>query len=109
MLPISKGSRVRMSKLGAVRCPRIADKHGIVVGGGYYNTVIRVLFDNSRSPVSLHRDYLEKVPAGSERCQPGVGGIESAALSEATSCVVVGVGASISDTPCGSVTGRLIP
>jgi hypothetical protein len=107
MSPISKGSRVRMSKLGAVRCPRIADKHGIVVGGGYYNTVIRVLFDNSRSPVSLHRDYLEKVPAGSERS--GVGGIECAALSEATSRVVVGVGASISDTPCGSVTGRLVP
>jgi len=61
MSPISKGERVRMSKLGAERCPRIADKHGTVVGGGYYNTVIRVLFDDSKSPVSLHRDYLEKV------------------------------------------------
>jgi hypothetical protein len=61
MLPISKGARVRISKLGAERCPRIADKQGIVVGGGYYSSVIRVLFDDSRAPVSLNRNYLEEV------------------------------------------------
>jgi hypothetical protein len=66
MSRISKGTRVRMSKLGAERCPRIADKHGVVVGGGYYDTVVRVLFDSSRSPVSLHRDYLENARTGSQ-------------------------------------------
>jgi hypothetical protein len=84
MSPISKGLRVRMSKLGAERCPRIADKHGTVVGGGCYNTVIRVLFDDSKSPVSLHKDYLEKVVTGSEqRHSLGAGGIEGGAAREA--------------------------
>jgi hypothetical protein len=72
-----------MSKRGAERCPRIADKHGTVVGGGYYNTVIRVLFDDSKSPVSLHRNYLEKVlPGSNERCSLEVGGIEVDAARE---------------------------
>ncbi len=61
MLSLSRGERVRMSKLGAARCPRIAGKSGVVIGTGHYPDVIRVLFDNSKSPVSLHKKYLEKV------------------------------------------------
>lgn len=84
MLPISKGARVRMSKLGAERCPRIADKHGTVVGGGYYSTVIRVVFDAAKSPVSLHRDYLEEILSGpTQRSSVEVGCIEGGAAREA--------------------------
>jgi hypothetical protein len=50
-----------MSALGAARSPRLAKKEGIVVGGSRLNSSIRVLFDGSKSPTSLHRDYVEQV------------------------------------------------
>jgi hypothetical protein len=62
MMPsIAMGSRVRMSALGAERCPRIADKEGIIVGEGRYSNSLRILFDGSKLPVSLHRDYIEQI------------------------------------------------
>ena len=62
MMPsIAIGSRVRMSALGAERCPRIADKEGIIVGEGRYSNSLRILFDGSKLPVSLHRDYIEQI------------------------------------------------
>jgi hypothetical protein len=65
MLPsIAMGSRVRMSALGAARCPRIADKEGILVGEGRYSNSLRVLVDGSKLPVSLHRDYIEQITPG---------------------------------------------
>jgi hypothetical protein len=57
---ISVGSRVKLSVLGAARCPRIAEKQGVVVGVGRYSKSLRVLLDGSKLPVSLHRDYLEQ-------------------------------------------------
>jgi len=65
MMPsIAIGSRVRMSALGAARCPRIADKEGIIVGEGRYSNSLRILFDGSKLPVSLHRDYIEQITPG---------------------------------------------
>ena len=65
MMPsIAIGSRVRMSALGAARCPRIADKEGIIVGEGRYSNSLRILFDGSKLPVSLHRDYIEQIMHG---------------------------------------------
>jgi hypothetical protein len=59
-LEIAIGPRVKMSGLGAVRCPRLADRTGIVVGsGGRYSASLRVLFDGNKSAVTLHRDYVE--------------------------------------------------
>jgi len=55
---------VRMSALGAARCPRIADKEGIIVGEGRYSNSLRILFDGSKLPVSLHRDYIEQIMHG---------------------------------------------
>jgi hypothetical protein len=39
---------VRMCALGAARCPRIADKEGIIVGEGRYSNSLRILFDGSK-------------------------------------------------------------
>ena len=64
MPSIAIGSRVRMSALGAARCPRIADKEGIIVGEGRYSNSLRILFDGSKLPVSLHRDYIEQITPG---------------------------------------------
>jgi len=62
MMPsIAIGLRVRMSALGAARCPRLADKEGIIVGEGRYSNSLRILFDGSKLPVSLHRDDIEQI------------------------------------------------
>jgi hypothetical protein len=51
-----------MSGLGAARCPRFAERKGVVIGRVRHNSSIRVLFDGYKSPVSLHRDYIEQIP-----------------------------------------------
>jgi len=58
---IAIGDRVKMSPLGAARCPSLADKEGVVVGGGQYQGTIRIIFDGFKSPTSLHRGYTELV------------------------------------------------
>ena len=58
-------TRIRMSSLGAVRCPNLAGREGVVVGAGRYHSTVRVLFDGFKSPTSLHRTYVEAV-AGKE-------------------------------------------
>jgi hypothetical protein len=58
---ITKGDRVKLSPLGAARCPGLADKEGVVVGGGRYPNTARVIFDGFKTPTSLHRDYVEPV------------------------------------------------
>jgi hypothetical protein len=64
---IAIGARFRMSALGAARCPRLAKKEGNIVGASRLNSSIRVLFDGSKSPISLHRDYVEQlIPNRSE-------------------------------------------
>jgi hypothetical protein len=62
-LPIAIGARFRMSALGAARSPRLAEKQGIIVGGSRLNSSVRVLFDTYKSPISLHRDYIEHMGA----------------------------------------------
>ena len=59
--PIAVGARFRMSALGAARSPRLAKKEGIIVGCSRLNCSIRVLFNGSKSPMSLHRDYVEQL------------------------------------------------
>jgi hypothetical protein len=55
---IAAGVRFEISKLGSVRCPRLAGKVGTVVELGRQNTGITVLFDGSTRPTCLHRDYI---------------------------------------------------
>ena len=60
-IDIRRGDRVRLSPLGAARCPRLADKEGVIVGVGRYQSTVRIIFDGLKSPTSLHRDYVEPV------------------------------------------------
>jgi len=57
----SVGDRVQMSALGASRCPRLVDKTGTIVGRSIYVNCARVLLDGSKSPISVHCDYLDAV------------------------------------------------
>ena len=54
-------TRIRMSTLGAARCPNLAGREGVVVGTGRYRSTVRVMFDGFRSATSLHGTYIEPV------------------------------------------------
>ena len=55
----SLGDRVRLSALGATRCPRLAGKTGTVVGRSIYVSSVAVLLDGNKSPRTIHGAYLE--------------------------------------------------
>jgi hypothetical protein len=61
--PIAIGSRFRMSARGAARSPRTADKEGVIVGGGRHSNSVRAPLDGHKSPITLHRDYIEQIPS----------------------------------------------
>lgn len=54
------GDRVRLSQLGRQRMPRNKSTTARVVGYGRSDTRIRVVFDGSAYPVSIHVSYLER-------------------------------------------------
>ena len=61
--------RIRISALGAARCPNLAGREGVIVGKGQYDSTVRVIFDGFKRPMTLHNTYIEAVVGG---CQ-GVG------------------------------------
>ena len=54
------GERVRLSDLGRQRMPRSKATSAKVVGYGRSETRIRVVFEGSTYPVSIHISYLER-------------------------------------------------
>jgi hypothetical protein len=56
-LNLSKGDRVHLSKLGCLRHPRDGEKKGTVVGPTQYPNSLRIVWDGSRWPIAIHRDY----------------------------------------------------
>ncbi|APO52894.1 hypothetical protein BD122_21491 [Bradyrhizobium diazoefficiens] len=55
---IEVGARFKLSEIGKIRCPDLADKVGVVVALGQRTTGITVLFDGAQRPTVLHRDYI---------------------------------------------------
>jgi hypothetical protein len=68
---LSVGVRVRMSALGALRCARLANKTGTIVGGSVYVNSVSVLFDGNRSPSTIHREYVEVIRPALETTPDG--------------------------------------
>lgn len=63
----SIGDRIQISALGALRCPRLADKAGTIVGrSSIYVNCARVLLDGNKSPISVHCDYLDAISVSGE-------------------------------------------
>jgi len=54
------GDRVRLSELGRTRMTRNRAMTAKVVGFGRSETTIRIVFDGSSYPVSIHTSYLER-------------------------------------------------
>jgi hypothetical protein len=70
-LGLELGSRCRLTRLGAERCPRLAGQVGIVVGFSRANSSIRVLFDGNKTARSLHRSYIEPIPSDARAVELG--------------------------------------
>jgi hypothetical protein len=56
-----------MSALGAAQNPRLAKRQGTIIGRSRLNRSVRVIFDGRKSPMSLHRDYIEQISSEAER------------------------------------------
>ena len=54
------GDRVRMSNLGRTRHSRYGDRKAVIVAN-MLGSSCRVRFDGSRTCVTIHRTYLEKI------------------------------------------------
>jgi hypothetical protein len=56
---LSKGDRVHLSELGCSRHPRDSKKMGTIIGQTQYPNSLRIIWEGSRRPVAMHRDYLQ--------------------------------------------------
>ena len=54
------GDRVRLSDLGKQRMTRNRASTAKIVGFGRTETTVRIVFDGSSYPISIHVSYLEK-------------------------------------------------
>ena len=55
------GTRFKISELGATRLRSLAGRTGIVVEVSYRNTGVTVLFDGTKRPTCLHRDFIAEI------------------------------------------------
>jgi hypothetical protein len=65
-LVLSGGDRVHLSELGRSRHPRDTEKKGTIVGSTRYPNSLRIVWDGSRWPIAVHRDYLQLLNEGSQ-------------------------------------------
>jgi hypothetical protein len=61
------GARFKLSPRGSAIHPKLAGKEGILVGRGrLHHKSVRVQFDGSKWPSTLHWDYIELVSSKPE-------------------------------------------
>jgi len=53
------GTRVRLTKLGIERSPKLMSHTGIIVGVSHGSRSYRVLIDGRKMPLALHETYIE--------------------------------------------------
>jgi hypothetical protein len=68
--PFEVGDRVRLSVLGESRIRKPHSKVGKVVGYGFSEARVRVLFDGLSQPTTLHHSYLTKEQERARRGEP---------------------------------------
>jgi hypothetical protein len=64
LMPDSKfriGQRIKMSPLGAARCPRLRHKTGNVIGFTKYKSRVAIIFDGNKAPIAIHINYIEAI------------------------------------------------
>lgn len=55
------GDRIRLTAIGASRCPGLAEKAGTIVGRSIYANSAQVRFDGKLTASTLHHSYLEPI------------------------------------------------
>jgi hypothetical protein len=60
-IQLQAGDRIKLSALGAERCPRLAGKVGTLVSRKPNSRTLTVRFDGNRTTTSLHLDYVEQI------------------------------------------------
>jgi hypothetical protein len=55
------GEPIKMSPLGADRCPGLSHKTGRVIGFTKYKSSVAVIFDGNKTPTAIHVDYIEAI------------------------------------------------
>jgi hypothetical protein len=63
---LEPGTRVRLSALGKMRCPKMTRDAGVVVAKVPHSDALRVLMDGNKDPSTLHRSYVEAERANVE-------------------------------------------
>ena len=71
------GTRFKISKLGAARCPALAGQTGSVVEVSHRNTGVTVLFDGAHRPTCLHRDFITLIAGNGLWSDPSAAGSAS--------------------------------
>jgi hypothetical protein len=56
---LKQGDRVRLSELGLSRHPRYAGREARVIGACKNPSGVRVVWEKSRTPVAMHRSFLQ--------------------------------------------------
>jgi hypothetical protein len=62
--PLKQGDRVRLSELGMSRHPRYAGREARVIGGCKNPSGVRVVWEESRTPVAMHKSFLQPLDGG---------------------------------------------
>jgi hypothetical protein len=62
--PLKQGDRVRLSELGMSRYPRYAGREAQVVGGCKNPSGIRVVWEQSRTAVAMHKSFVQLLDVG---------------------------------------------
>jgi hypothetical protein len=71
---LKQGDRVRLSEFGMSRHPRYAGREARVVGGCINPGSVRVVWEESRTPVAMHRSFLQALDdGGSNQVDPRIG------------------------------------
>lgn len=64
------GTRCRLSELGKSRSPKLASKVGRVFKKARTKTQVHLLFDGNKTRITLHRSYVERIPAEEDLLAP---------------------------------------
>lgn len=56
---LTAGRRIKLTALGKLRCPKLKNDTGLVVGKSPQSNAFRVLIDGRKMPITLHESYIE--------------------------------------------------
>jgi hypothetical protein len=57
---LTAGRRIKLTALGKLRCPKLKNDTGVVVGKSPQSNAFRVLIDGRKMPITLHESYIER-------------------------------------------------